>query len=371
MRRYALFAVGSYCGDVELGEHVGDYGWSARQLLSGRGPIFGVVPSRNELCPCGSEKKYKRCCLERHAVVARELRERDEFLSGVVAWLRDEHEETLRDASGETTLVRLLRGATGRSMSTIWALADHAPADNGPSLLARYGERPGLNQQERSIADGLAEAVLDVYRVRAVTPGVGVELEPLRGGPAVLIAGQDGLDRLEVGEILVARVVCSTSVPTVWGLGARFPAASERRWTARISVLPDDRAKAALIVMGFHPDDAAEPIADDIQPRSVAWSIDDDESVLEAVEHDDAWESLGEAIPTGWAFAYIQEQLGETIDLGGWHEDPGEIEVARLIVASREITLISGDLGVLAQIAADLAVSMRGLIAPSPDALAA
>src|SRR5438105_14316735 len=74
------------------------------------------VPSRNEPCPCGSGRKYKRYCLERLGTVARELRERDAVLSDVIEWIKDEHQQELEDASSETTLVRLLRGPTGRSM---------------------------------------------------------------------------------------------------------------------------------------------------------------------------------------------------------------------------------------------------------------
>src|SRR5271165_3738277 len=143
-----------------------------RRLLSGCGHTFEGVSSRNELCPCGSGRKYKRCCLDRLGVVARELRERDELLGDVTAWLREEHEQTIQEAGRETTVVRMLGGRTGRGMSTICALNDYVPADGGPALMARYAERPELDEPARSLARGLAEARLTVYRVRSTVPDV-------------------------------------------------------------------------------------------------------------------------------------------------------------------------------------------------------
>jgi hypothetical protein len=102
-------------------------------------------------------------------VVARELRERDAFLSDLTPCLRAEHAQTLEDAGNHTTLIRMLRGVTGRGMSMVWALNDYLPADGGPTLMERYIARPELSPSASAIARGLAEAPLDVYRVRSVT----------------------------------------------------------------------------------------------------------------------------------------------------------------------------------------------------------
>ena len=342
-----------------------------RELLSGCGHSLNDMPSRNDQCPCGSGRKFKRCCLERLEFVARELRARDELVDDVVAWLRVEHEPTVREALDETMWIRVLGGATGRSMSLVWALNDYLPEDGGPSLMARYVERPELTPPARAIARGLAEARLDVYRVGAMVPGLWLELEPLRDGVPVRLGWQAGLESVQIGEIAVARVVHATTMPTVWGLGACFPADTERRWKARLAALPTDPTEAALIVLGFRPDDVAEPIANGIELHTLTWSISDDEAVLEALEDEDLWESLGEAIPSGWAFAWPEDAASGGRDLGGWQEHAGEIEVARLIVRERDIALLGADRETLLEIAAHLEASLRGLIAPRRDALAA
>ena len=339
--------------------------------LSGCGHSLSGMPSRNEPCPCGSDRKFKRCCLERLELVARELRARDELVDDVVAWLRAEHEETFCEAVGETAWIRVLSGATGRSMSHVWALNDYVPEDGSLPLMARYAERPQLTPRARAMARGLAEARLEVYRVGSTVPGLWLELEPLRDGVPVRLGWQDGFERVQIGEIVVTRVVHGTTMPTPWGLGACFPADSERRWRARLAALPTDPAEAALIVLGFHPNDAAEPVADGIELHTLTWSMNDDEAVLEALEEEDPWESLGEAIPSGWVFAWPEDATAGGRDLGGWGEHAGEIEVARLIVGEGDITLVSADRGTLLEIATHLEASLRGLIAPVPDALVA
>lgn len=336
-----------------------------------RPPYVSGVPARNERCPCGSGEKYKRCCLKRREAVAQELRQRDAFLAELIAWLKDEHGQTLEEASEETALIRLLRGPAGRSMSLVWALNDYRPADGGPALLARYAARADLDASARAIAEGLARARLGVYRVVALDGGLWIELEPLAGGERLRILAGDGLERLGVGEILVARIVTATSIPTPWGLGVRFAAGSERRWRARLASLPADPARASLTVLGFHPDDAAEPLPDGVELRESVWSIDDGDAVVEALEDEDLWECIGEAIPSGWAFSWPDDPASGVLDLGGGEGGEGEIEAARLIVREREMTLLSADRRTLLELGALLQQSLGWAISAGSETLAA
>lgn len=329
------------------------------------------MPTRNEPCPCGSGTKYKRCCLPRLDAVARELRERDAFLDGLIAWLKTEHAATIEEAGGHTTLMRLLRGAIGRGMSAAWAFNDYQPEDGGPVLIERYAARRELDESDRAIACGLAEARVDAYRVRSVTPGVWLELESLSDEMSVRVAWHGEFDRLQHGDILVLRVVGATSLPTVWGPGVHFPAGTERRWRARLATQPANRAEAALALLEFHPDDVAEPLPDGVELHALTWSIEDEEAVLEELEADDAWESLGQAMPAGWAFAWPEDAESGRSDLGGWQEEPGAIETARLIVFEQHMTLLSADRPVLRDAASHVEVVLGELIAPCGASLAA
>lgn len=342
--------------------------------LSGGARTLACVPSRNELCLCGSGRKYKRCCLERQQAIARELREREAVLGDVIEWVKDEHRQDLQDAGSETLPIRLLRGPLGRRMSVVWTLGDYRPADGGPPLMARYAQRPELDPAAREIACGLAEARLEVYRVNATVPGVWIDVEPLMGGAPLRFPFQDELEQPQEGEILVTRLVTATSMPTPWGHGFRFAADSERRWRARLASLPADSAQAALIVLGFHPDDAAEPLPDGLALQTATWRVEDDEAVCETLEYEDLWECIGQAIPDGWAFSWpgeAGEQAEQALDLGGLRQADGGIELARVIVCEREMTLLSAERTTMSELAGLLEASLHDLIASRRETLAA
>lgn len=320
------------------------------------------MPSRNDRCPCGSIIKFKRCCLPRIDAVAGELRDRDALLAKLIDWVKDEHQQTLEDAGRETTLVRVLRGRTGRSMSSAWALCDFVPADGGAPLMSRFLATTELDDAEREIARGLAAARLDAYHVCSAAAGATIELVSLTDATHVHVFADGGFELLDVGDTLVARIVHNTSIATAWGLGARFDGEHQRRWRARLAALPSNRAQAALLLLQFHPDDAAEPLPDGRHLHRMTWRIDDDHEILEALEEDDTLECIGEHIPSGWAFARLDDTGCGSSDLGGWVEDD-DIEVARLIVCERELTAISADHDVLGSLIAHVERSMGSLIA--------
>ena len=193
---------------------------------------------------------------------------------GEMIGIEAEHEQTIDEALSQAMWIRALGGVTRRSMSFVWALNDYRPGDGGPSLMARYAERPELTPPARAIARGLTDARLDVYQVGATVPGLWLELAPLRDNAPVRLGWQDGFERVQIGEILLARVVHATTMPTVWGLGAYFPAGSQRRWQARLAALPTDPAEAALLMLSPQPRDhvidqlvtSAQLARDEFQP---------------------------------------------------------------------------------------------------------
>lgn len=248
-------------------------------------------------------------------------------------------------------------------MSLIWALADRRPGDGGPTLMEGFLRSAELDPAEEQIARELAASRLDVFRVGAGT-GVTLDVESLTGAPPAQLVAERGLGELTEGDILVARVVRASSPATLWGLGARFDGAGPRRWAARLASLPDDAAQAALIMLGFHPDDAAEPLPEDVQLLRRTWPIHSEDDRLEAIEDDIDLECIGQAIPNGWAFAWIAEE-GCASDLGGQIEDrPEFIEAARLIVDDRQMTAIGADATELDALAKHVETRFGDLIAP-------
>lgn len=328
------------------------------------------MPARNEPCPCGSGAKFKRCCLLGLDAVANEMRARDALFKRIIDWVRDAHVDILNEADEDTFLVRTLRGTTGRSMSLIWALNDRRPRDGGPTLMTRFLRSVELDPSEAEMVRGLIGARLDVLRVGAAN-GVTLALESLTGAPPIELLVERGLENVSAGDILVARVVWTSSPPTLWGLAARFDGAGERRWSARLACLPDDEAQAALIMLTFHPDDAAEPLPEGLELLRRTWPIHSDDDVVDALEDDIDLECIGEAIGSGWAFAWIAEP-GCAPDLGGQIEDrPEFIEAARLIVEERQMTALSADPATMQTLTKHVETRLGGLIAPEQLSFAA
>ena len=311
------------------------------------------MPARNEPCPCASGRKYKRCCLEQLNAVAGELCDRDAVLGQLTDWVKAEHASTLVAATEHVFLIRLLRGAAGRSGSTLWALNDFVPADGGPPLVSRFAARSELDPAVRRIVAGLAAARLDVHRVRACRSDRWIAIEPLRGGKPIDVMSDAGLAGLRAGDLIVARIVHTTSVATPWGAVLRFPAETERRWRACLDALPEDPAGAALEILRFEPEDAAEPLPDGVDLLTRAWPIEDDIAVLEALEEDPLVGSLG-TTPGGWAFSWLDDADSGHPDLGGAPDGEDHIEVARIVVGERELRLVARDRETLSVVAADL-----------------
>ncbi len=71
------------------------------------------------------------------------------------------------------------------------------------------------------------------------------------------------------------------------------------------------------------------------------------------------------------AFAWPDGAESGAIDLGGWGEEPGEIEAARLIVRADRITLLGTDPHLLRGIASHVQTSLGQLIAARDELLAA
>jgi hypothetical protein len=67
---------------------------------------------RNDPCPCGSGKKYKRCCLEQSAIYGLWAQKRDEFdelTRAMIRYVRDNHEDLALDAWKEFHLGKVTR----------------------------------------------------------------------------------------------------------------------------------------------------------------------------------------------------------------------------------------------------------------------
>jgi hypothetical protein len=320
--------------------------------------VSGV--GRNSPCPCGSGRKHKACCLSLLETAAREDREVDGVFQGMVDWISEECPELYEEAGELTRFERLMRGPLMRRHYSLWAMIDYRPSDDGPPLAARYATRVGISPAEQACAERIAGTKLGVHRVLDVVPGIWLDLQAVAGDEPVRAIAPLASTHTQAGDIILTRLIFGSPAPSIWGAGAVFETASAGKWTRHVETLPVDHAEAALALLNFHPDGHAEPLVDRRGRISTSWTVYDDELVLDALEEDSLFESLGQEIGGGWAFAWSRGDR----HLRAAESEPDDVErdeLARIVVDRDLLTVYAINRAVSEELAAHLARELRGL----------
>lgn len=188
---------------------------------------------RNEPCPCGSGKKYKRCCL--HRQVPPEDRENQEFsnpypyltlgLPGAegahlaLAWLEEHHEMASNIAAARIYFAGLSDDEVAAIISIPGQLFRMIDC-NGKELLLAEGELeleagtvscldlvlgpdgPPLSNEQRGYLELLGQRHMSFYEVVESRPGSGVSLRDLvNEDEPVRWVGEATLSRQRVGKV--------------------------------------------------------------------------------------------------------------------------------------------------------------------------
>jgi len=151
---------------------------------------------RNDPCPCGSGKKYKKCCLAKEEAVAAEVRGGRSAVQTAIDWLHREYPEEVDDAVffgflGEReeddleAFRELPPNLAEMAMINIneWLLADAELTIGGkeiPTIELVLGNKgPRLNEAGRAWLREITRRSLSLYEVREVKRGEGLLLQDL------------------------------------------------------------------------------------------------------------------------------------------------------------------------------------------------
>jgi len=151
---------------------------------------------RNEPCPCGSGKKYKKCCLEKDQAAASRVRDAAQTAPAALDWLAAQFPDQVREAVEERYYGglkkqerALLDGLGTREQEFLsvnvgeWLLTD-AVLRIGDDLtpvrrLFQNPAGPPLAAGGRQWLERLADHALKLYEVRRVEEGVGMLLSDM------------------------------------------------------------------------------------------------------------------------------------------------------------------------------------------------
>jgi len=197
--------------------------------------VSGV--GRNDPCPCGSGKKFKRCCLtagapapvaytrdERAAAWAAlgRFASRNEF-AGVLAAADHAFFGTLPPDLPPDVRRQLL--SESRPFLEEWLLSDHLLPE-GDTLLERFLAREGrrLRSGEIRYLERVRHAHLRPYEVAGVVPGERLDLLDLWTGQRLQVRERLATSQLVRWDVLAARVILGEAgVPVIEGSPYLYP----------------------------------------------------------------------------------------------------------------------------------------------------
>ncbi len=151
---------------------------------------------RNEPCPCGSGKKYKKCCLAKEQGKATRLRDESTVAKSALDWLGGQYPDGVRTAI-QTGYYTGLKKAEKQALDELpaekkdllsinigeWLLTDAKIAvedENKPVRELLLGESGSVfSDAGRSWLSSLGDRSLSLFEVRQLKPGAGLLLKDI------------------------------------------------------------------------------------------------------------------------------------------------------------------------------------------------
>jgi hypothetical protein len=146
---------------------------------------------RNDPCPCGSGKKYKKCCLSKtYTEVGKEDSIRERLVQDLFGFFKKNYQDRLEDAEflfwDEFVPEKHLEGiALDIAFQNFWEwiVFDYLiDEDNNKTLIDLYMENRKLSLDEHKVLIMMKNSVISVYEVQEVFPEEGLLLKDLLMG---------------------------------------------------------------------------------------------------------------------------------------------------------------------------------------------
>lgn len=174
-----------------------------------------MTTARNAPCPCGSGRKYKRCCLADEQRAARAARFDDAVGDRIQDWAAEIYGEEIGAALEEYAGPEGTMFDDDGQIFSAWFHNDRE-LPGGGTPAERYAARADLPAEERETAGRIAAAGLGLHRVLAVEPGHWIELEGIAGGARTRVRSANVSRDSVRWDILLGRVMFGEP-PSLWG----------------------------------------------------------------------------------------------------------------------------------------------------------
>ena len=191
-----------------------------------------MPPGRNDACPCGSGRKFKKCCGDPVAVAAAQSAARAP--SEIIAGKRDElFELILRFATrhnGKEWLTEAVDVYVDEWYDKLphdevqtmlpWALFHWPEADTGASMADVFRDRESrrLSTEHRELLDAEIDAQYSIWEVGHVVPGTGLQLTDRLTGAERFVSDTRTSHDVHTLDTMLARVVDLGGTATFSGI---------------------------------------------------------------------------------------------------------------------------------------------------------
>jgi hypothetical protein len=214
-----------------------EYGTVTATFIGGMGQPMSV--GRNDPCPCGSGRKYKKCCLQAAADSGDALYDRLRNCEGAVV---DKLMRFARRAYGATALAEAAAefrqdppGAEEDPDPAVfipWFVFDWVPAVRGPvrgatataapSLMDAYLREEGrsLSDMERTFIEAVRKEPFSFHEILEADAGNGVRARDILREVECRVTERSASGSLQRGDVVYARVAALSGVSIFEGIGS-------------------------------------------------------------------------------------------------------------------------------------------------------
>jgi hypothetical protein len=199
---------------------------------------------RNDLCPCGSGKKYKKCCLSKtYTSIGRELMIQNKLIKNLMEFYHKNYMETIEDAKslfwGDFNPEEYLTKDSEIEMANInfieYLVHDFIVDDkNGKTLIDKYldslnnadGRRRlnnSLTFEETGILVKMKDSFISLFEVQEVFKGEGLLLKDILTDKEYDVKEKSATESLAKWDILATRLVYLDEKYIMSGSGYAYP----------------------------------------------------------------------------------------------------------------------------------------------------
>lgn len=296
---------------------------------------------RNEACPCGSGRKYKKCCIEK-ASASYSNADRDLALRKFVMFMAPEELEdqkrlfwgrqlAMRDKHKDDLIAQMADYAF-----LWWFLFD--AADQGQTLAGDLLENEStLSPGDRKFFEAVRHTTIQLYEIIAIEPGKGMTLRDVIHRNEVQVHERSASRTLRAWDLIAARVVPKGASGQPELDGGLFPMRDEQRQSLvaqlkQMEIEFDDASRKALLPLFFFDAWIAPPQmkilnadGETVVVTKVHFDVVDQEKLVDALDRAQELECGNEALT--WSWSEVRQPRNERAWLGSLQIVKGRLEV--------------------------------------------